>query len=103
MQTTYIELKSSLLKSCIYNAEAEEFTVVFHNEAMYTYSKVSLDEYADFLKAESQGSYFTKNIKGKKEFLKIGEHNHDTSNNQQDEPREVLRKKQVPTDGSEEI
>lgn len=107
MQTTYVELKSSLLKSCIYNAEATELTVTFHNETMYTYQNVSAEEYDAFLKADSQGSYFAKNIKGKKEFVKIGDNHggHDNSNNvdQQNEPREELHSEQVSVDGSEEV
>jgi len=89
MQTTYLEIKSSLIKGCIYNAEAQELTIIFNNEAMYTYQEVTAEDYDKFLAAESQGSHFAKNIKGKKPFFKLEDYiNNEEPNDTTDTPDE---------------
>ena len=61
---------SSLIARSIYNEDEQELYIEFNNGGKYTFSEVSPTEYADFCSAESQGSFFGKNIRGKKPFTK---------------------------------
>jgi hypothetical protein len=61
---------SSLIKSTEYTPDSQELIVEFANGKFYTYSEVTESEYEDFCSAESQGSFFGKNFRGKKPFTK---------------------------------
>ena len=57
-----IEIKSSNLKSAVYNTESEELTVTFNNDSIYIYDKVPWSKFTKFRLAESQGKFFNENI-----------------------------------------
>lgn len=57
-----IEIKSSNLKSAVYNTESEELTVTFNNGSIYIYDKVPWTKFTKFRMAESQGKFFNENI-----------------------------------------
>lgn len=57
-----IEIKSSNLKSAVYNTESEELTVTFNNGSIYIYDKVPWTKFTKFRMAESQGKYFNESI-----------------------------------------
>jgi hypothetical protein len=61
---------SSLIKHTQYNPEDKELLIVFKNGQQYLYSEVTDEEYQNFCKAESQGSFFAKNFRTKK-FTKL--------------------------------
>jgi hypothetical protein len=63
--------QSSLIKSTEYTPDTKELRIVFSNDIPYVYKDVLESEYEEFCKAESQGSYFIKTFRGKKEFTKI--------------------------------
>ena len=56
---------SSLIKWTEYDTKKEVLTVVFKNDTMYRYSNVTQNEYYEFTTAESQGKFFSKNLKNK--------------------------------------
>ena len=62
---------SSLISSTSYNENINELYVEFINGGKYTFQEVSSEEYAEFCAAESQGSFFNKNINRKKPFVVI--------------------------------
>lgn len=57
----------STINSHNYNAKTKTLTLVFSYDVdrTYTYSGVSAQRYTAFKNAQSQGSYFMKNIRGK--------------------------------------
>jgi len=57
-----IEIKSSNLKSAVYNTESEELIVTFNNGSIYIYDKVPWTKFTKFRMAESQGKFFNENI-----------------------------------------
>ena len=57
-----IEIKSSNLKSAVYNTESEELTVTFNNGSIYIYDKVPWAKFTKFRMAESQGKFFNESI-----------------------------------------
>jgi hypothetical protein len=58
-------LESSMLASATYNYNEETLLIEFNNGAEYCYTGITSDEFRDFLKAESKGQHFTKNIRNK--------------------------------------
>jgi hypothetical protein len=65
------QVESSLLKQVGYDAATQVLTVTFvDQEGTYEYQKVPETVYKDLMAAESKGSFFAKNIKGKFEFVK---------------------------------
>lgn len=64
-------VESSLLKSVAYDAATSTLTVVMvEDNAAYEYKNVPESVYKELMAAESKGTYFVKNIKGKYEFTK---------------------------------
>jgi hypothetical protein len=59
---------SSLIKHTEYNPDDKQLSVTFQNGKDYLYYDVTEEDYQSFCSAESQGSYFGKNIRGKKDF-----------------------------------
>ena len=57
-----IEIKSSNLKSAVYNTESEELTVTFNNGSIYIYEKVPWAKFTKLRMAESQGKFFNESI-----------------------------------------
>jgi len=66
-----IKMKSSNIVSVDYNEKEQTLIIEFTGGGKYIYSKLSKDIYNNFIKAESKGKFFFKNIKGKFEFKKI--------------------------------
>lgn len=58
-------VKSSNLKSVGYNASTQTLEVEFKNGAVWHYEGVPQAKYDDMIEAESIGSYFSHNIRGK--------------------------------------
>jgi hypothetical protein len=65
------EVESSNLKSIGYREDSALLEVEFHSGAVYQYFQVPEAVYLDLMAAESLGSYFSKNIKGKYSYEKI--------------------------------
>jgi hypothetical protein len=64
------ELESKMLASATYNHNEETLLIEFNNGAEYLYTGITQDEYQEFMKADSKGQHFTKNIRNKP-FTKI--------------------------------
>lgn len=62
---------SSLITSSQWTPNHNHLDITFMTGASYRYAEVTEDIYEAFCVADSQGSYFNKNIKGKFEFTKI--------------------------------
>ena len=63
-------VESSLIQSVSYDAATSLLTVVLEDNSTYEYKAVPESVYQELMAAESKGSYFVKNIKGKFEFTK---------------------------------
>lgn len=66
-----IVLSSSNLAKAWYNLETNNLTLEFTSGAKYRYSDVSLREFKQFVLADSQGQFFTANIKDVKPTKKL--------------------------------
>jgi len=60
-----------LIDQSIWYEEEERMTLIFHDNRVYEYNGITKEIYEEFVKAESQESYFKENIKTKHNFLKI--------------------------------
>lgn len=65
------EWTSSLIKQTEYNPDDQQLLIVFQNEQQYVYLGITKEIYNSFCEAESVGSYFGKNIRGKFDYAKI--------------------------------
>lgn len=65
------EYDSSNLKGSQYNTETNELIMEFKYGGKYAYSKVPMTEFTKMRMAESQGSYFSKNISKNYTFKKL--------------------------------
>jgi len=65
------EYDSSNLKSSKYNTENSELIIEFTKGGEYSYSKVPISIFTTMRKAESQGSYFAKNIAKNYKYKKL--------------------------------
>ncbi len=65
------EYNSSNLKSSQYNTETKELIIEFKKGGKYSYEKVPHNIFTKMRKADSQGSYFSKNISRTYKFKKI--------------------------------
>ena len=81
--------KSSLITSTSYNESNNELYVEFINGGKYTFQEVTSEEYAEFCAAESQGSFFNKNINKKKPYEVV-------------EKAVYIKKEKVTEDGDKE-
>lgn len=68
-----VMLESSNLKNAEYHTEAKSLLVEFKNGVKYEYADVPWDLFTKFRMAESQGSFFNKNIARSFEYKKIEE------------------------------
>ena len=69
--TTLEEVESTMIKEAGYDEATQVLTVKFVNgDEIYEYKNVPKSVYDELMAAESKGSYFAKNIKGKYEFEK---------------------------------
>mgnify|MGYP001402023504 FL=1 len=65
------EYDSSNLKSSQYNTETSELVVEFKKGGKYSYEKVPISIFTKMRMAESQGSYFSKNISRNYKYKKL--------------------------------
>ena len=65
------EYNSSNLKTTEYNTETSELIVEFKKGGKYSYDKVPISIFTKMRKAESQGSYFSKNISKNYKYKKL--------------------------------
>jgi hypothetical protein len=65
------EIKSSNIKSTIYDTETKDLVVEFNNGAKYQYDNVPHQVYTKFRLAESQGKFFTTDIAKKYSYKKV--------------------------------
>jgi hypothetical protein len=65
------EIESSNLTKTIYDTGEEKLTVSFKNGMQYEYQKVPHSTYTKFRMAESQGTFFNKEIGRKFKYKKI--------------------------------
>tara|TARA_R110002012_G_scaffold257529_3_gene437773 strand:+ start:700 stop:945 length:246 start_codon:yes stop_codon:yes gene_type:complete len=65
------EYDSSNLKSSNYNTETSELVVEFKKGGKYSYEKVPISIFTKMRMAESQGSYFAKNISKNYKYKKL--------------------------------
>ena len=65
------EYDSSNLKSSEYDTTTQELVMEFKKGGKYSYSKVPLKEFTKMRMAESQGSYFSKNISKSYKYKKL--------------------------------
>jgi hypothetical protein len=65
------EYDSSNLKGSQYNTETNELVMEFKYGGTYSYSKVPMTVFTKMRVAESQGSYFSKNISKNYTFKKL--------------------------------
>ena len=65
--------KSSMFKSVGYSATTQTLEVEFHSGGVYSYKGVTANDWKELCAAESKGSHFSKNIRGKFPAEKIDE------------------------------
>jgi hypothetical protein len=65
------EIKSSNLKLADFDTETKKLVVEFNNGLKYEYEDVPLQVFTSFRRAESQGSFFSKNIVKKYKYKKL--------------------------------
>lgn len=66
-----VEIKSTNLKNAKYDTELKSLVVEFNNGAIYEYENVPWEIFTKFRMAESQGSFFSKNISRTYKYKKI--------------------------------
>jgi hypothetical protein len=65
------KVKSSTIESVGHNPDTNTLRVRFNNGVEYDYANVNTAQHAAFISAESVGSHFHANIKGKFEHSKL--------------------------------
>lgn len=65
-----VTINSSNLKGASYDTETKTLTTTFNNGSIYDYYEVPWEVFTKLRTAESQGKYFTSNIKEKYKFKK---------------------------------
>ena len=65
------EIKSSNLKTTIYDVDTQDLVCEFNNGSKYEYKDVPHSTYTKFRKAESQGKFFMAEIAQKFKFKKL--------------------------------
>ncbi len=68
-----VQIKSSNLKSATFNTEDKSLLVEFNNGSIYEYENVPWEIFTKFRMAESQGSYFSKNISRTYKYKRVDE------------------------------
>lgn len=70
-KTIINEIESSNLTKTVYNLDEKKLTATFKNGLEYVYSDVPHKVYTKFRMAESQGSFFNKEISKNYEYKKL--------------------------------
>jgi hypothetical protein len=66
-----VDIKSSNIKSALYDTELELLTVTFNNGTIYGYEKVPWEIFTKFRLSDSQGAYLNSTIKKNYQYQKI--------------------------------
>lgn len=66
-----VTVKSSNIKSAIYNTTTKVLIIEFLNNLKYEYENVEWEIFTKFRMSDSQGKYFNKNIQNNYKFKKI--------------------------------
>jgi hypothetical protein len=66
-----VDIKSSNIKSALYDTESELLTVTFNNGTIYGYEKVPWEIFTKFRLSDSQGAYLNSTIKKNYQYQKI--------------------------------
>jgi hypothetical protein len=66
-----VVIKSSNLQAAVYNTETSTLSLTFNNGSIYEYEEVPWNIFTKFRLSESQGKFFTLNIKNSFKFTKI--------------------------------
>lgn len=66
-----VDIKSTNIKTAIYNTETSLLTIVFNNGSIYEYEGVPWELFTKFRMSDSQGSFLNSNIKTKYKFKKV--------------------------------
>lgn len=66
-----VDIKSTNIKSALYNTETSLLTIVFNNGSIYEYEGVPWELFTKFRMSDSQGSFLNANIKPKYSFKKV--------------------------------
>ena len=66
-----VELNSSKLKAATYNTSTKDLIVTFKNNSEYEFNKVPWDIFTKFRMTESQGKFFTTEIKNNYTYKKL--------------------------------
>lgn len=69
--TISVDIKSSNIKSALYNTEAKSLTVVFNNDSIYEYVDVSWELFTKFRMSDSQGAFLNAKIKNAHAYKKV--------------------------------
>jgi hypothetical protein len=69
--TISVDIKSTNLKSAIYETGTKVLTVTFNNGSIYEYYEVPWTIFTKFRMSESQGKYFNTNISRTYKYKKI--------------------------------
>ena len=70
-----VEVESSQIKLIAHDSDVDKLYIQFKNNSVYEYSPVSLEDYIDFLNADSIGSHFYENFKTNKSLKTKKAHN----------------------------
>lgn len=65
------EIESSNIKKTVYDTSTKKMTTTFNNDMVYEYEDVPHSTYTKFRMADSQGSFFMKEISKKFKYKKI--------------------------------
>ena len=66
-----VTIQSSNIKFASYNTEIKVLTITFNNGTQYEYYDVPWDIFTKLRSSESQGKYFTTNIRNTYKFKKV--------------------------------
>jgi hypothetical protein len=66
-----LDIDSSNLKGASYNNETQTLTITFNNGGKYEYYKVPMKIFIKFQMSESQGKFFSSEIRAKYDFKKV--------------------------------
>lgn len=67
----HLKVVSSNIDKAAYHVTKKLLSIKFKSGKVYRYSGVSIKEFTDFTQAESQGSWFSKNIRDEKDCEEI--------------------------------
>jgi hypothetical protein len=62
---------SSVIRAIGYDSDSQTLEVEFNYGAVYQYSSVPQGEHEGMMNADSKGTYFNANIKGRYSFVKL--------------------------------